>query len=73
MHVAGRDGTPPAGSPPVTPAVEVSYDDGRAWFPAVVACGHVAVAHPPGKGWVSLRVRAEGLEHTTPRAYPFGP
>jgi hypothetical protein len=57
----------------VRPRVEFSYDDGRSWFPAVVTGTHVAVAHPAARGWVSLRVRAEGLEQTTLRAYPFGP
>ncbi|MEU0556384.1 hypothetical protein [Dactylosporangium sp. NPDC006015] len=57
----------------VRPGVEVSYDDGRSWFPALVTATHVAVAHPGGKGWVSLRATAEGLEQTTLRAYPFGP
>ncbi|GAA3204048.1 hypothetical protein GCM10010532_025070 [Dactylosporangium siamense] len=80
------DGTAPAGrvfrfpfrmttqaATAVRPAVEVSYDDGRTWFPAVVTDTHVAVAHPSGKGWVTLRATAADFEQVVLRAYPFGP
>ncbi len=80
------DGTAPAGrafripyrmttqqTTAVRPSVQVSYDDGGTWFPAAVTGTHVAVAHPAARGWVSLRVTAEGLEQTMLRAYPFGP
>jgi hypothetical protein len=70
-HVAGS-----AGAPITDVTLEASYDDGQTWRPATVTAvgdGRHHVVHPPGNGFVSLRLHAadiagSALDQTVVRA-----
>ncbi|TYB60143.1 S8 family serine peptidase [Nonomuraea sp. PA05] len=58
--------------------VEVSFDDGATWSPALIRKGQVTVNHPAAEGFVSLRAKAADVagntvEQTVIRAYRIAP